>query len=346
MTASARSGFFAPVLCAALAAMAPCIVTANPAMAQDLKVSLNAPYDGSNAAFFLAEDKGYYAAEGLKVSFDPSGGSGEAVTRVASGTYDFGFGDINVLMEFNAKNPDNAAKAVYMLYYRSPLSVGSFAKAGINKASDLSGRKIGGALTDGAYKLFPAYAKLTDVKADSIQWQYGDLRLREALLLKGDVDAILGFDSTMYFNLVRQGIPPGDIKFLYYSDAGLNIYGNAILASKKLMETNPNAVRGFVAATAKGWRDAIANPADAIAALKKRSSLADEKLEAAKLEWLIKNQLITDESKVDGLGGVRAERLASTLETVSKAFGLPKVVTPAEVFSADYLPDAATRRLP
>ena len=33
----------------------------------DLKVSLNAPYDGSNAAFFLAEDKGYYAAEGLKL---------------------------------------------------------------------------------------------------------------------------------------------------------------------------------------------------------------------------------------------------------------------------------------
>ena len=25
----------------------------------ELKVSLNAPYDGSNAAFFLAEEKGY-----------------------------------------------------------------------------------------------------------------------------------------------------------------------------------------------------------------------------------------------------------------------------------------------
>jgi NitT/TauT family transport system substrate-binding protein len=346
MTATARSGFFTRGLSAALAAAAFCIVTTHPATAQDLKISLNAPYDGSNAAFFLAEDKGYYAAEGLKVSFDPSAGSGEAVTRVASGTYDFGFGDINVLMEFNAKNPDSAPKAVYMLYYRSPLSVGSFAKAGITKASDLTRKKIGGALTDGAYKLFPAYAKLTEVKLDSIQWQYGDLRLREALLLKGDVDAILGFDSTMYFNLVRQGIPPGDIKFLYYSDAGLNIYGNAILASKKLLESNPKAVRGFVAATAKGWRDAIANPAAAIAALKKRSSLADEKLETAKLEWLIKNQLVTDESKADGLGGVRNERLAASLETVSKAFGLPKVVTPAEVFTADYLPDAAIRKLP
>ena len=72
-----------------LAAVTLSLAAVMPAGAQDLKVSLNAPYDGSNAAFFLAEDKGYYAAEGLKVTFDPSGGSGEAVTRIGSGTYDF-----------------------------------------------------------------------------------------------------------------------------------------------------------------------------------------------------------------------------------------------------------------
>ncbi|PWT84630.1 MAG: taurine ABC transporter permease, partial [Proteobacteria bacterium] len=278
-----------------------------------LKVSLNAPYDGSNAAFFLADDKGYYAAEGLKVTLDPSGGSGEAVTRIGSGTYDFGFGDINVLMDFNAKNPANAGTAVYMLYYRSPLSVGSFAKAGITKPTDLNGRAVGGALTDGAYKLFPAYANLSGIKADTIKWQYGDLRLRETLLLKGSVDAILGFDSTMHFNLIRQGIAPADLKFLYYSDVGLNIYGNAILASRNIVQKNPAAVRGFVRATAKGWRDAIAEPSAAIAALKKRSSLIDEKLETEKLQWLVRNQITTDESKADGIGGVRAERLAQSL---------------------------------
>lgn len=346
MPGFAGSGLFTRLLAAGLPALLVSLTAPVAGHAQELKVSLNAPYDGSNAAFFLAEEKGYYAAEGLKPTFDASGGSGEAVTRIGSGSYDFGFGDINVLMEFNAKNPDNAGKAVYMLYYRSPLAVGSFAKAGISKPSDLDGKKLGGALSDGAYKLFPAYSALAGVKADSIQWQYGDLRLREALLLKGDVDGILGFDSTMYFNLVRQGIAPTDIKFLYYSDAGLNIYGNAILASKKIMSGDPKAVRGFVAATAKGWRDAIAKPAEAIAALKKRSPLIDEKLETAKLEWLIKNQLTTEESKADGLGGVRADRLNSSLETVSKAFGLPKVVTGSEVFTADYLPDAAVRKLP
>lgn len=332
---------------AILAIAAAGFLSASAARAQDaFKVSLNAPFDGSNAAFFLAEDKGYYAAEGVKVTFDPSGGSGEVATRIGSGTYDFGFGDINVLMEFNAKNPANAGKGVYMLYYRSPLSIASFAKAGIGKPADLNGKKMGGALTDGAFKLFPAYASLASLKPDSIQWHYGDLRLREALLLKGDVDAILGFDSTMYFSLIRQGIAPADIKFLYYSDAGLNIYGNAILASKKVLESNPKAVKGFVAATAKGWRDAVADPAAAIAALKKRSALVDEKLELAKLEWLIKNQLVTDESKADGMGGVRAARFNEALATVSKAFGLPETPKPADVFTAEYLPDASARKLP
>lgn len=317
-----------------------------PSLAQEFKVTLNAPYDGSNAAFFLAEEKGYYAAEGLKLTMDPSNGSGEVATRIGGGSYEFGFGDINVLMEFNAKNPDNAAKAVYMLYYRSPLSVASLAKARIAQASDLNGKKLGGALTDGAYKLFPAYSALANVKADFIQWSYGDLRLRETMLLRGSVDGILGFDSTMYFNLVRQGIAPSDIKFLYYSDAGLNIYGNALIASKKMLESNPKAVKSFVAATAKGWRDAIANPAQAVAALKKKSSLIDERLETAKLDWLIANQLVTDEFKADGLGGIRDQRLAGSLDTVSKAFGLPKVVTPQEVWTAEFLPPAESRKLP
>ena len=191
----------------AFGAVATCLFApGTPAKAEEaVKVSLNAPFDGSNAAFFLADERGYYAAEGIKPAFDPSGGSGEAVTRIGSGTYDFGFGDINVLLDFNAKNPANAGKAVYMLYYRSPLSIGSFAKAGINKPSDLPGKKLGGSLGDGAYKLWPAYTSVTGIKPDSVTWSYGDLRLRESMLLKGDVDGILGFDSTDVFQSSAPG---------------------------------------------------------------------------------------------------------------------------------------------
>ena len=312
----------------------------------NVKLSLNAPFDGSNAAFFLAQEKGYFAAEGLTVSMDPSGGSGEAVTRIGSGAYDFGFADVNVLLDFNARNPASAGKAVYMLYYRSPLAIASFAKAGINKPTDLPGKKIGGALTDGAYKLFPVYASLANIKPDTVKWEYGDLRLREAMLLKGDVDGILGFDSTMYFGLTSKGIKPADIKFLYYADNGMDIYGNGIVASKKMLDTKPEVVKGFIAASAKGWRDTIADPAAAIAALKKQSPLTNEKLELEKLEWLIKNQLVTAESKTDGLGGVRKERLEKSVEVLSKAFELPGKPTGADVFTSAFLPAASVRKLP
>ena len=318
---------------------------AQPALTE-VKVTLNAPFDGSNAAFFLAQEKGYFAAEGITANMDPSGGSGEVATRIGGGAYDFGFGDINVLLEFNAKNPGSAGKAVYVLYYRSPLSIASFAKAGINKPADLVGKKLGGSLSDGAYKLFPVYAGLTGVKPDSVKWEYGDLRLREAMLLKGDVEAILGFDSTMYFSLVRQGIKPADIKFLYYSDAGMDLYGNGIIASKKMLETKPALVKGFVAASAKGWRDTLANPAAAIAALKKQAPLVDEKLELEKLQWLIKNQITTPESTADGVGGVRAARLDKSVAVLSKAFDLPGKPISADVFTNAYLPPLVSRKLP
>ena len=123
------------------------------------------------------------------------------------------------------------------------------------------------------------------------------LQLREALLSRGDVDAILGFDSTMQFGLQKAGIKADDIRFLYYSDAGLDLYGNAILVSQKMRTENPDAVRRFVAVTARAWQAAIADPDAATAALVKQAPLVNAKLEGDKLLWLIKHQLVTPESR-------------------------------------------------
>ena len=56
-------------------------------------------------------DKGYYKAEGLDVTIDTAGGSLEPINRVASGTYDMGFGDINSLIKFRDANPGAPIKA-------------------------------------------------------------------------------------------------------------------------------------------------------------------------------------------------------------------------------------------
>lgn len=327
---------------------APFVLRSGPGRAAnvDLKFSLAAPFDGSNAAFFLAESQGWYREAGLNCQFDSAGGSGEAISRVGSGVYDLGIADINAMMEFNVKNPSSAIRNVYMLYFRSPLSVATLAKTGIVKPADLTGRKIGAAATDGAYRLFPAFSKAAGVDPASVKWEMVGLQLREAVLARGDVEAILGFDSTMFFGLTKAGIKPDDIKFVYYAQAGLDLYGNGIIASQKLRTSNPDAAKRFVEVTARAWQAAAADPKAAIAALKKQVPLINEGVEEEKLRWLVKNQLTTDESLADGLGGVRAARLEAALGTVAASYGLGVAPKPEDVFDPAFLPSASLRKLP
>lgn len=311
----------------------------------DLKVSLSAPYDGSNAAYFMGVEKGFWEQAGLRCQFDTSGGAVESVGRVGSGAYDFGVCDINVLIDFAAKNPDKTPSCVYMLYYRSPLCAISFTKAGISKPSDLVGKTIGAAVTDGAYRLFPAFCKQTGLDPNSVKWKFVDLRLRESLLLRNDVDAILGFDSTSYFNLLKAGAKPGEVSFLYYSDMGLPLYSNGLIASKKMIDTNPDVVKRFLTAASRAWQATIADPKTAIAALQKKESLIDVALENERIGWVIKNQAVTTESRASGMGAVDPARLATSIQIVKDGFDLP-VAPPANViFNPSFLPDMGVRKI-
>ena len=60
-----------------------------------VRFSLDWRWEGPAAPFAVAIDKGYFKAEGLDVTIDPAAGSREPISRVASGTYDVGFGDLS-----------------------------------------------------------------------------------------------------------------------------------------------------------------------------------------------------------------------------------------------------------
>ena len=102
-----RTSLFA--LAAAIGLAAP-LAIATPAAAQTkLKMVLNWKYQGPQGWFFLADDKGYFKAEGLEVTMDQGNGSGAAVPLVANGTYDIGFGDINALIELVGQEAGRSA---------------------------------------------------------------------------------------------------------------------------------------------------------------------------------------------------------------------------------------------
>lgn len=311
-----------------------------------VKFSLNFKPDGSNAAWFLAQEKGYFRDAGLQVTLDASNGTGDVLARLGNNSYDFGFADIGALMEFAARNPQQAPVAVLAIYANSPLSIVALRKSGIKGPKDLTGKKLGGPATDGAYRMLPAFAKSTGLDTSQVRTENIDIRVRETLLFRGDLDAIAGFDSSIWFNLKAMGVKQEDVVFMRYADQGLDLYGNAIMVSRKMLDANPEAVRAFVRATALGWRDALANPAEAIEAVAKRDPLINRAIEIEKLQWLLQNQVRSPLSERDGLGAVDLARLERQIDTVSTVFGLPTKPAVSAIYDARFLPPVADRRLP
>ncbi|MGH8831007.1 MAG: ABC transporter substrate-binding protein, partial [Polaromonas sp.] len=90
-----------------------------------IKFQLDWRFEGPAALFLTPAAKGYFKDAKLDVNIDAGNGSGGAVTRVASGSYDMGFADLASVMEFHANNPDapNKPVAVMMVYNNTPASV-------------------------------------------------------------------------------------------------------------------------------------------------------------------------------------------------------------------------------
>ena len=138
------------------------IVVAPATLAQDTKVQfqLDWRFEGPAALFLLAKAKGYFAQEKLDVTIDAGNGSGNAVNRVASGTYHLGFADVAALIEFIGNNPTapNKPVAVMMVYDATPAAVFSLKKANIRKPADLVGKKLGAPVFDAGRRAFPIFA--------------------------------------------------------------------------------------------------------------------------------------------------------------------------------------------
>jgi len=126
-----------------------------------IKFQLDWRFEGPAALFLTPAAKGYFKANKLDVTVDAGNGSGGAVTRVASGTYDMGFADLASVMEFHANNPDapNKPVAVMMVYNNTPASVMALKKSGIKTPADLNGKKMGAPVFDAGRRAFPVFAK-------------------------------------------------------------------------------------------------------------------------------------------------------------------------------------------
>lgn len=316
------------------------------AAAKDVRVSLPWVYQGPDSFMLVAEDEGYYAEKGLEVTIDTGRGSVDAINRVASGAYDFGFADINNLVEFNAMNPDSEVVAVMMVYDEAPFTLFALQGNGIEEPADLEGRTLGAPAFDASFKLFPAFATATGIDEAKVTKTNMDGSLRETMLINGEVDFISGHYHSSFLDLKTKGVDPADMVVMRYADHGLDFYGNAVIVRRETIESDPDLVRDFVAATVEGVQAVVAEPALGAEAAASRDPLIDEAVELERLLLTLETLIDTDYVRANGVGTVDPERLERSIGQLAEAFAIESPPAAATVFDASFLPPREMRLLP
>ncbi|CAA9442543.1 MAG: ABC transporter, substrate-binding protein (cluster 10, nitrate/sulfonate/bicarbonate) [uncultured Ramlibacter sp.] len=322
---------------ALLAAFAP----ASAQQTTPIKFQLDWRFEGPAALFLTPAAKGYFKDAKLDVTIDAGNGSGGAVTRVASGTYDMGFADLAALMEFHANNPDapNKPVAVMMVYNNTPASVMALKKSGIKTPADLNGKKLGAPVFDAGRRAFPIFQKANGI--GNVNWTAMDPPLRETMLARGDVDAITGFTFTSLLNLEARGVKAEDVVVLQYPDYGVKLYGNVVIANPKLVRENPEAIKAFLSAFAKGVKDVVAKPEAAIADVKARDGIINTELETRRLKLAIDTVINSADARAEGFGQINPGRLSLMASQVSDAFNTKTRVNADAVWNGSFLPAKA-----
>ena len=319
---------------------------AGPVLAEGIpiKFTLDWKIQGVHSWFYLAEEKGYFDAEGLDVTIDQGEGSAATVSRIMSGAYDAGFGDMNAIIQNAATNPDDAPVMVYQIYNQPPFAVLTKAGGAVESLASLEGLKVGAPPGSASTKLFPALASAAGFDADKVELISVKSNLQEQMLVQDQVSASLVFNVTSYLNILGIGMDPDkDFTWYPYGASGLDIYSNGVMVSPKLLKEKPEAVQGLVNAIAKAMSDVLASPQEGIDIITATEPLSNGELEMKRLQFALDNLIFSDESKVNGIGAIDVERLNRSITTIKELYDLSATPSAEDVFDPSFLPPMDAR---
>src|SRR5712671_2530552 len=318
------------------------VVTAG-AETKNVRIMMDWIIQGTHAPFFVAQDKGYFKEQGVTVdAIDAGKGATNVAVAVAGGVYQFGWVDLPSMIRFNAANPASPLLAVYMSFDGSPLAVITRKAAGIRKPSDLDGKKIAGGPGTAVHDTISILLKAANAENVKINWVAVQPQLFGPMLKRGEVDGTGGFTNSNIPAALELGFTLDDLYVIKYSDFGTDMYGLALVTTKKFADENPETVRGVVKALNQGTKDTIAAPQQALDVLKARDPMMKLDIEKVRLDIALGLTNTPHVAKF-GLSSVTPEKLKTTIDSVVAAYQLPASPDPGSVYTDKYLPPAAER---
>ena len=330
----------------ALAATSTAVLAAPAVHAQSLlpvRFSLDWAFQGPQAAFLLALERGYFRREGLAVTMDRGFGSGDVPVKIAGGSYDVGVADLNPTIRMKLERPEIDLFSPFLIYDATALAVMTVRREGITRPAQLLDKTLAAPESDSGRQLFPAFAKSAGIDASKVTFLSVSPALREPMLVRREADGVTGFVTTSALALKGIGLDHPAQRVMMYYDHGLNLYGGAILTTRAFIERNPAVVRGAVAALMRGFRDTLRNGQEMLDNLKRVEPLTDVALERERHEMNVARVIMSDHVRANGLSSVDMGRLQTGIRAVEEAYNLQPKVQAAQIYTPDFLPPAADR---
>lgn len=293
---------------------------------------------GGNSPFFLGNTAGIYQKLGFSANLEGASGSAESIRRVATGTHQFGYADIQTLIEFAVANPEATPKLILPILDHSPASIMTIGGGSIKSLADLKGKKIGVAANSAATKIMPVVLTLNDIAQDEIEFTAVDVRIRDTMLLQGEVDGVVGYDYTSVFNFIENGVKREDINILYFDQFGFDFPGNALIASQKMIAEEPELCRAVTLGTARAWGATYKDTEAAIDATVAREPLLKPDVELQRMKFILETHVQTESVKQNGIGYLDPARVSKGLGLMAEGFGWEKAPELADFYDASFLP--------
>lgn len=305
---------------------------------------LNTFYSGPQAWFFLAADNGYFAEEGLEVSFTEGTSLARAVGDMVTGGFDAGYGDLNELVRLQAAEKETPI-AVMAIHNRPPYSIAVDAAGPIKAPADLAGARLISHPQDAAWLLFPEFCRATGLDPDSVSITFSDAPHTRMVpqMLAGQWDGIFGFVNTLNAQGIEAGVDVATaLHHLTWIDHAPAFYGGALMVSRAFRADHPQAVAGLCRAVSRGLADTVADIDGAIDAVARRNPALDRPANRARLIGTLALEM-GDAAAQAGLGDVDDDRLREIAKLIAEAKDYPRQPEPTAVFDRFFLPSMENR---
>jgi NitT/TauT family transport system substrate-binding protein len=286
---------------------------------------------GNHAPWFVAWEKGFYAKRGLNVTIQPGTGSADTIRTIAAGGADVGFANVSTAIVGRSRGAP--VVSVAQLGYIA-VTVLWRDETDIKSLKDLERKSWAISPGQAQWFLLPALARINNLDFKSIKIEETAPPLQPAALLAKKADFITMFrasnDEVAEMTAAKQGIR---LKRIHMRDAGLDIYGSALVVKDEDIKRRPEMIRAYVEGTMEGLRYTRDHQEEALRILLKLKPELDKELTRLQIKNGVEEVFIPAESLALGYGYMKPDVMEKTVRITNEFFDVAGKVSTAGVYS-------------